>query len=96
MKAVVDVAALASYTAATNAVSRATASRIIEDVFDYIRDAVGRGEIVHIKGFGKFSTRTLPARTGINPKTKEPIAIAASTLVKFKPMSALRSEVKNQ
>jgi len=92
--AVVSNDQIAAYIAATNGISRAAALRIIEDTFDFIRDTVGRGETVHIKEFGKFSTTVRSERQGRNPKTNEPMIIPATTVVKFKPMSALRSEVK--
>ena len=35
-------------------------------------------------GFGTFSVNERPARTGINPRTKEQITIAAKKIAKFK------------
>lgn len=85
---------IATYIASTNAVSRAAAERILADAFDFIRDSLGEGKEVQIRGFGKFRTSTLAERQGINPSTKEPITIPASTVVRFKPFSKLKDEVK--
>ena len=39
---------------------------------------------VALIGFGTFSVTEKPARTGVNPRTKEKIEIAAHKVVKFK------------
>ena len=41
-------------------------------------------ERVVIRGFGSFQVKTLAARAGTNPKTKEPIQIPAKSVLKFK------------
>ena len=40
--------------------------------------------MVALIGFGTFSVAEKPARTGINPRTKEKIEIPARKAVKFK------------
>ena len=40
-------------------------------------------------GFGTFAVTEKPARTGINPRTKEKIEIPARKVVKFKPAAGL-------
>ena len=49
-------------------------------------------EKVQLVGFGTFETKTRPARTGLNPRTKETIQIPACKYVSFKPSSSLKSE----
>lgn len=96
MTAAISNDQIAAYIAATNGISRAAAQRILTDTFDFIRDSVGQGETIHIKGFGKFSTTIRSERQGINPKTMEPITIPATAVVKFKAMAGLKDEVKQQ
>lgn len=73
--------------------SRAGADTAVGAVFAAIADALARGETVAIAGFGKFAVRRRPARTGRNPQTGEPVAIAASRAPSFKPAKALRDAV---
>lgn len=49
-----------------------------------IVEEVAKGEKLVLPGFGSFEGRKRPAKTGINPKTKEKIEIKASTSPVFK------------
>ena len=42
-----------------------------------VKEALKAGEKVQIVGFGTFEVKNVPAKTGINPQTKEKVAIAA-------------------
>ena len=50
----------------------------------------GCGEKITISGFGTFEIRERAERQGINPRTREPITIAASKSIVFKPGKALK------
>ncbi len=84
---------LVSHVAAGTPVTRADAERLVGVVFSAISDALARGEPVTIASFGKFATRSRAARTGRNPRTREPVAIAASRTPSYKPSKALRAAV---
>ena len=45
---------------------------------------------VILHGFGTFDLKKREARTGRNPRTGEPVEIAASKTVTFKPAKALK------
>ena len=45
---------------------------------------------ITISGFGTFEIRERAERQGINPRTREPITIAASKSIVFKPGKALK------
>ena len=47
-----------------------------------------------LTGFGTFSVKSRPARTGRHPKTGESIEIAASTAPSFKAGKTLRDAVR--
>ena len=42
-----------------------------------VSDALKAGEKVQLVGFGTFEVKDVPAKTGINPQTKEAVEIAA-------------------
>ena len=84
---------LAAHLTARTPLAKSDADAAVKAVFSAIADALARGDTVTIAGFGAFSTRSRPARTGRNPRTGESIAIAASTAPAFKPAKALRDAV---
>lgn len=75
--------------------SAAKARGLIDRVFGDIGDAVARGEDVTLSGFGKFSSKAREARTGRNPRTGEPMQIAASTKIAFTPAKAFKDKVSS-
>ena len=48
-----------------------------EALVDSITEALKNGEKVQLVGFGTFEVKDVPAKTGINPQTKEAVEIAA-------------------
>ena len=59
-----------------------------------VTEAMKAGDKVSIVGFGTFEAKQRAARTGINPKTKETIKIAATKVPAFKAGQALKNAVK--
>jgi len=76
--------------AADSKLTKAQAKELVDGVFAAIRDAAVSGEEIALAGFGKFKVQDKPARTGRNPRTGEPVAIAASRKVVFQPAKALK------
>lgn len=64
--------------------SQVDTKRVIDSANNIIKDAVKSGDEVVIHGLGKFTMKHRPARTGINPATKETIKIAATNVPAFK------------
>jgi len=60
------------------------AERAVIAIFEEIVTALGKGGRVEIRGFGSFSTRRRDARQGRNPKTGEPVAVEAKSVVYFR------------
>ena len=58
-----------------------------------IERALLAGQPVTLHGFGTFELKKRDARTGRNPRTGEPVEIAASTSVAFKPAKALKDSL---
>ena len=58
-----------------------------------VTEELKKGEKIQLIGFGTFEVSERVARTGLNPKTKEKIEIAASMNPKFKAGKALKDAV---
>lgn len=69
--------------------TKVDSKKAADAVLDAIADALKEGDKVALLGFGTFSISERPARTGINPATKEKIQIAAKKVIKFKPGAEL-------
>jgi len=72
-------------------VSKTDAERTVGAFFDVVVTNTKSGSKVAWPGFGSFSTTDRPARTGRNPQTGAPVAISASTAMKFSASSTLKS-----
>ena len=72
---------------------KADATRAVDAVFDSITAALKSGDTVALLGFGTFVVKARAARTGRNPRTNEPIEIAASKAPAFKAGKALKDAV---
>ena len=57
--------------------SQKDAAAAYEAVIAAITDALKAGEKVQLVGFGTFEVKDVPAKTGINPQTKETVKIPA-------------------
>ncbi len=65
--------------------SQAESQRIVDGIFEMIRERLIRGEKVLISGFGCFRLVERKSRRGINPQTGEPIIIPGRKAITFKP-----------
>ena len=74
---------------AATGISKADSKQALDASLDAIAEALKQGDKVALLGFGTFSVNERPARTGINPRTKEQIEIPARKVVKFKPAADL-------
>jgi DNA-binding protein HU-beta len=73
--------------------SKADAERALNALLESVQSAVARDDKVTLPGFGSFSRSSRAARTGRNPRTGEPVQIAASKGVKFSAGAAFKSAV---
>lgn len=73
--------------------------RIVSCIFDEITAALGRGDRVELRGFGAFSVKERPARTGRNPRTGDAVSVSQKYVPFFKTGKELRdklNKVKSQ
>ena len=75
--------------------SKKESAKIVELVFDIIKETLERGEKIKISGFGNFVVRNKRARIGRNPQTGEEIEISARRVLTFKPSQVLRNALKD-
>ena len=73
--------------------SKASAARAGDSLAAAITSSLKSGESVTLVGFGTFSVRERPARSGRNPRTGETIQIDASSMPVFKAGKALKDAV---
>ena len=69
---------LIAQVAANTEMSKKDAERAVGAMFEALGKAMADGEKITISGFGTFEVRERAERQGINPRTREPITIAAS------------------
>lgn len=74
-------------------ISKKDAEKAVKAFTDVISDELVKGEKIQLVGFGTFEVSERPAREGRNPKTGEPMPIAASKAPKFKAGKALKDMV---
>ena len=74
--------------------SKADAKKALDATLDAIAKSLKEGDKVALLGFGTFSMSERPARTGINPATKQKSENPAKKVVKFKAGAELADRVK--
>lgn len=79
--------------AAESGLTKADSSRALEAAMKVVAKTLKKGDKVSLTGFCTISTSKRAARTGRNPRTGEPVSIAARTTVSFKAGSKLKDAV---
>lgn len=80
-------------TARATGLSKADTARTLDAALDVICKALAAGDTVALTGFGSFAVTAKAEREGRNPKTGEPVVIAAHNSVKFKAGKNLKDAV---
>jgi integration host factor subunit alpha len=73
--------------------SKKEAVRVVETLFDVMKETLERGEKIKISGFGNFMVRNKRTRRGRNPQTGDDIEISARKILTFKPSQVLKNEL---
>lgn len=74
--------------------SKKDSEKAVAAFISSVTDALKQGDKLSLVGFGTFEVKARAARTGINPRTKEPITIAASKNPVFKAGKALKDAIQ--
>ena len=80
--------------AAKSGLSKKDAEKALAATIDSVTEAMAAGDKVTLVGFGSFEVKSREARMGRNPKTNEPMEIAATRTPVFKARSALKDAIK--
>ncbi len=74
-------------------VSKRESARIVETIFDIIKETLEQGDNVKVSGFGSFNLQYKKPRRGRNPQTGEEITISARRVLSFKASNVLREQL---
>lgn len=74
--------------------SKKDSEKAVAAFISSVTEALKQGDKLSLVGFGTFEVKDRAARTGINPRTKEPITIAASKNPVFKAGKALKDAIQ--
>ena len=85
---------LADAVAKRTSISKSDCEKMVNSVFEVIKDALSAGGKVQIAGFGIFEVAERRARRGRNPKTGEEIDVPATVMPKFTARKGLKDAVK--
>ncbi|MCU0554728.1 MAG: integration host factor subunit alpha [Syntrophales bacterium] len=76
--------------------SKKDSARIVESVFDIMKDELARGQKVKISGFGNFVVKDKNSRRGRNPQTGAEIEISARRVLTFKSSQVLKKALNSK
>ena len=74
--------------------SKRKAENVVSCVFDTIKKALKKGQVMTLVGLGTLRVTKRKARVGRNPQTGKELKIPAKKVPKFTPGKALKNAVK--
>jgi DNA-binding protein HU-beta len=75
--------------------SNRDATKAVDAFMESVTETLKSGDSVNFTGFGKFSPAARAARRGVNPRTGQPVQIAATIVPKFSAGSQLKAALKS-
>ena len=70
------------------------AVKAVDSAIEIIQSEVSAGNVVELKGFGKFKSVEVSERKGCDPRTREKITIPAHKKIVFAPSKNFKELVK--
>lgn len=67
--------------------------KIVQKTFDFITEALTRGEKIELRNFGVFKLKQRKSRTGRNPRTGQTVPVPPRKVVVFKPGLEMKKKV---
>ena len=68
---------------------------IVNTILGSVVDAMKNGDRVELRGFGAFSVKSRPARTGRNPRTGEKVPVSEKFVPFFKTGKEMRERLND-
>ena len=87
---------IAQVAANAGGLNKSEVEKVLDSFRDVIQASVKKGDDISYPGLGKFSRVQRKARQARNPRTGEPIKVAASKAPKFTASATLRSVVNGK
>ena len=75
-------------------VSRSDAENALNAFIDTVQNTIAGGDKVTLPGFGTFAPTLRKARTGVDPRTRQPVQIPETKAAKFTVGSKFKAQVK--
>jgi integration host factor subunit alpha len=76
--------------------SKKETAKIVDYIFDIIKDTLIKEDKIMISGFGNFVVRKKRSRRGRNPQTGNPLEITARRILTFKPSQMLKGSLNRK
>ena len=76
--------------------SKKEVAKIVESVFDIMKETLRQEDKIKISGFGNFVVRNKRSRRGRNPQTGNDIEIGARRILTFKPSQVLKASINHE
>jgi integration host factor subunit alpha len=76
--------------------SKKEVAKIVESIFDIIKDHLQKEDKIKISGFGNFVVRKKRARRGRNPQTGNDIEITSRRILTFKPSQVMKAALNRK
>jgi DNA-binding protein HU-beta len=80
--------------AAASGWTKAASDRALRALLASIKTSLKRGQAVTLVGFGTFSVSRRKPRRGKNPRTGQPMVVAAGRTPRFKPSKELKRAIR--
>jgi DNA-binding protein HU-beta/integration host factor subunit beta len=84
---------LAKMIARSSGITQVDTVIVMEAFFEAISIAMGEGNNIEIRGFGRFKIKKQKARVAHNPRTNEPVQVPAGYKLVFQASREIRSRI---
>ena len=74
-------------------ISKKDCARVVDAFLDAVKEVLSEQNNIEIRGFGTFKIRRRKTRMARNPRTGDPVEVAARPVPVFKPSKELRPKV---
>jgi nucleoid DNA-binding protein len=68
--------------------------KVVQKTFDFIIEALVRGEKIELRNFGVFKIKQRRSRTGRNPRTGQVVPVPPRKVAVFKPGLEMKQKIR--